>query len=89
MPISAGTSGFQVKFMTLMALFFLVIVVIPLAWWVSRLFHETALILTTWIVAAVIIFGGVVAFIFHTFDDAAGGEAGWGQIYRDIGEGEH
>lgn len=75
--------------MTLMALFFLVIVVVPLAWGVSRLFDETVPVVATWVVAGVIVFAGVLAFIFHTFDDATGGEDGWGQMYRDIGEGEY
>lgn len=78
----------QVILMSLMAVFFLVIVVVPVAWLVSRLFTDTGPILITWIVAGVIIVGGLIAFVINTFEEGMGGEGGWGEMYREVGEGE-
>ena len=74
--------------MSLTAVFFLVLTVVPVAWWVGRRFDDTGPVLITWVVAGAIIAGGLISFVFGTVERGTGGEGGWGQRYREIGEGK-
>ena len=67
--------------------FFVVLFVIPFAYFFSRQFDKPVPFFATWIVAALIIICCLIAFVFKTVDNATGGEDGWGKTYKDIGEG--
>ena len=72
--------------MSAMVLFFLVLSVIPVAWFVTRQFDDTTPILITWVVAGVIIFAGILGYFFRTVDQAT--NEGGLKIYKDISDGK-
>lgn len=74
--------------MSLTVLFFTILFVIPAAWFLSRQFHDTTRFFATWIGAALIIIVCLIMFVMRTADQATGGEGGWGQKYKEIGEGK-
>ena len=74
--------------MSIAVLFFIILFVVPAAWFLSRQFEDAPRFFGVWIVAALIIIGCLIAFIFKTADNATGGEGGWGQKYKEIGEGK-
>jgi hypothetical protein len=74
--------------MSLTVVFFVVLIVLPIAYFVSRQFEKPVPFFATWAVAALIVICCLIAFVLRTVDTATGGETGWGKTYKDIGEGK-
>lgn len=74
--------------MSLTVVFFVILFVLPAAYFIARRFETPGPFFATWIVAALIVIGCLLGFVFRTVDQATGGENGWGKTYKDIGEGK-
>ena len=70
------------------ALFFICLLTIPAAWFLSRQFDDAKRFFATWLGAAVIILCCLLTFFFRTVDEATGGKGGWGDTYKDIADGK-